>query len=227
MMAGKRRGLHRSSGASNLYQPPEGHLKKIAVVAILSALVMVVENAHAQQMDFAFGMGTVSAPSATVNSQGFLLPSIRGGAYPVFSGDLIFYKGQIGLNGEVAWRGSRSHYAGDPTQPYRPLFYDFNAIWTRKFGRIAPEAMAGIGAESIRIYQNFQICNGFSCTNYVSSNHFTGHFGGGIKLYPSGNFFIRPEVHLYTVRNNNEFSSGRVVRYGISIGYTLGGEPKY
>ena len=54
-----------------------------------------------------------------------------------------------------------------------------------------------------------------------------GHFGGGIKLFPFGNFFIRPEVHLYTVRNNNEFSSGRAVRYGISIGYTLGGGPKY
>src|SRR5207237_1345070 len=83
------------------------------------------------QMDLAFGMGTLSAPSATVNSQGFLLPSLGGGAYPVFSGDLLFYKGQIGVNGEVAWRGSRAFYAGDRTHPYRPLFYDFNAIGGR------------------------------------------------------------------------------------------------
>lgn len=213
---------------SNLCQFAEDHLKKISVVAILSALMTIAGTARAQQMDLAFGMGTLSAPSATVNSQGFLLPSLGGGAYPVFSGDLLFYKGQIGVNGEVAWRGSRAFYAGDRTQPYRPLFYDFNAIWSRKFGRVAPEAMAGIGAESIRIYQNFIVsCNGISCTNYVSSNHFMGHFGGGIKLFPFGNFFIRPEVHLYTVRNNNEFSSGRAVRYGISIGYTLGGGPKY
>lgn len=225
-MADERLGLHRVSSASSLCQFPEDHLKKIALMAILSALVSVAEGARAQQMDFAFGMGTVTAPSAAVNSQGALLPSLRGGAYPVFSGDLIFYKGQVGFNGEVAWRGSRSYYGGDPTQPFRPLFYDFNGIWTQRWGRVSPEAMAGIGAESIRIYQPFVVC-GISCTNYVSSNHFLGHFGGGIKLYPFGNFFIRPEAHFYLVHNNNEFSSGRAARYGISIGYTMGGAPKY
>jgi hypothetical protein len=201
-------------------------LKKVTLV-VLSAFLAVAGAARAQQMDVSFGMGTVSAPAATVDSQGFLLPSLRGGAYPSFGGDVLFYKGQIGVNAEVAWRASRSFYAGDPTQPYRPLFYDFNGIWSRKFGRVAPEAMAGIGAESIRIYTPFVSCGFTGCTNYTSSNHFMGHFGGGIKLYVFGNFFVRPEAHLYTVRNNNEFSSGRVTRYGVSIGYTLGGGPKY
>jgi hypothetical protein len=51
-----------------------------------------------------------------------------------------------------------------------------------------------------------------------------GDFGGGLKLYPAGNFFVRPEVRLYLVNNNEFFSSGRVVRYGMSIGYTFGGK---
>ena len=50
-----------------------------------------------------------------------------------------------------------------------------------------------------------------------------GVFGGGLKIYPKGNIFIRPEVRLYLVNNNVEFSSNRVVRSGISIGYTFGG----
>jgi len=49
-----------------------------------------------------------------------------------------------------------------------------------------------------------------------------GHFGVGLKLYPTRNFFVRPEAHLYLVNDNQEFSSARAVRYGISIGYTFG-----
>jgi len=49
-----------------------------------------------------------------------------------------------------------------------------------------------------------------------------GVFGGGLKLYPKGNFFIEPEVRLYLVHNNIEFSSNRVVRSGVSIGYSFG-----
>ena len=83
---------------------------------------------------------------------------------------------------------------------------------------------AGIGAESIRFYQNFYTCGYFSgCTNYTTSTHFMGHFGAGIRFYPFGNFFIRPEAHVYLIRNNIEFSSNYAVRYGASIGYTFGG----
>lgn len=49
--------------------------------------------------------------------------------------------------------------------------------------------------------------------------------GGGIRVYLYGNFFVRPEMRVYLVHNNVEFSSGhsRSVRYGVSIGYTFGG----
>lgn len=85
--------------------------------------------------------------------------------------------------------------------------------------------IAGIGAESLRFYNNFYTCSYIAgCTNYTSSNHFMGVFGGGLKLYPKGGFFIRPGVRLYVIHNNVEFNSGTPVRAGVSIGYTFGKE---
>ena len=50
-----------------------------------------------------------------------------------------------------------------------------------------------------------------------------GAFGAGLKLYPKGGFFVRPEAKLYLVNNNLNFSSAYATRYGLSIGYTFGG----
>ncbi len=56
-----------------------------------------------------------------------------------------------------------------------------------------------------------------------SDKHFMGDFGAGIKFYPKGSFFVRPEAKLYLVNNNLNFSSARITRFGLSIGYTFGG----
>jgi hypothetical protein len=47
-------------------------------------------------------------------------------------------------------------------------------------------------------------------------------FGGALRLYVRGGFFVRPEAKIYLVNNNQEFSSNHVTRYGVSIGYTFG-----
>jgi hypothetical protein len=185
-----------------------------------AAIFALSTVAHAQQVDFAFGMSTVDAPGAsTANGIDHQQVSLTGGAYPSFSGDVLIHK-RIGLQGELAWKASRAIYPG-PEIPYRPLFWDFNAIYAPKLASHAElELLGGIGAESTRFYVG-TVCGAFSCSNFQSSNHFMGHFGAGIKLYPARNFFIRPEAHLYLVNNNQEFSSARAVRYGVSIGYTL------
>ena len=109
-------------------------------------------------------------------------------------------------------------------RPYRTLLYDFNAIFVPKIAsRTYLELLAGIGSQATRFYQPFQVCDFNTCKNFVTINHFMGHFGVGLKAYPSKNFFVRPEAHLYLVNDNQEFSSGRAVRYGVSIGYTFGG----
>jgi hypothetical protein len=186
-------------------------------------LVLAASYVQAQQLDVAFGVSTTLSSSTNYNSSlGFPLQSEKGGAYPGFSAGVVF-KNRLGFNGEVNWRASQALYDG--FQPYRPIFYDFNALYQPKLGKkLGADLMAGIGGESIREYQNYYNCNFVSCTNYTSSNHFMGHVGGGIRYYVWHRFFIRPEAHLYLIHNNVEFSSGYVGRVGASIGYSLAPE---
>lgn len=148
-----------------------------------------------------------------------------GGTYLNFNGDFLI-RHHLGVEGEVAWRAHQNLYQG--YQPYRPIFYDFGGVWATRFGRfLGVEANAGIGAESLRFYTGYNInnCSPFTgCTNYTSSNHFMGAFGGGVKLYPWHNVFIEPNARLYLIRNNVEFAGSHAVRAGISIGYTFGGD---
>ena len=50
-----------------------------------------------------------------------------------------------------------------------------------------------------------------------------GAFGGGVRVYVTDHIFIRPEVRLYLIHNNFQFSSGHATRAGVSIGYSFGG----
>jgi hypothetical protein len=188
------------------------------LIVALGVFLAMHTSAFAQQFDAAFGVGTVTAPSGTVPDSGNTTVSARGGAYPAFSADLLV-KHNFGFSGELAWRASRGLYGGQ--LPYRPLFYDFNGIYAPKLGKhFGAEVMAGIGWESLRFYQPFITCS-FTCTDFVSSNHFLGHVGAGIRYYFWGHLFIRPEAHLYLIHNNVEFPSSQVARFGMSIGYTF------
>jgi len=194
---------------------------RLAVLACATVLVLCVCSAAQPQIDVAFGLNTVTAPSANEADNSHTPQSLTGGAYPSFSADVLFFR-NIGVQGEFAWKASRGDWQG--VQPYRPMFYDFNAIFVPKIAnRTYLEMMAGIGSEATRFYQPFEICDFNTCKNFVTINHFMGHFGVGLKAYPFKNFFVRPEAHLYLINNNEEFSSGRAVRYGVSIGYTFGG----
>lgn len=192
------------------------------LIAATAILAFTLGASAQSQFDAAVGFGTVTAPSAADATGNHFPQSVGGGTFINFSADYLFKK-NFGVGGEIAWRASQNNYAG--VVPFRPLFYDFNAVYAPSFGKhAAGELQAGIGAQSSRFYgQGFQ-CSNFTgqCTNYISSNHFMGHFAAGLKLYPKGNFFIRPEAHLYLVRNNEEFSSPRSTRFGVSLGYTFG-----
>lgn len=198
-------------------------MKRLSVVLGVGVLFLITATAYSQQVDIAIGAGTVSAPSSNIsNVFTQFKQTLSGGNFLTIGGDALIHK-SLGVQGEVSWRTSRTLYGG--VLPYRPLFWDFNAIYAPRFNKfLGAEAMAGIGALSARFYTGQTNCSYFGgCTNYVSSNHFMGDFGGGIRLYPIGNFFIRPEARLYLINNNQEFSSGHAVRYGISIGYSFGG----
>jgi hypothetical protein len=201
------------------YPRTEGLLKKVSLIVVLVLPFLVCSTVYAQEFDVAFGAGSILAPSAASASADHNPVSLSGGTYPAFSADLLLKK-NFGVSGELAWRASRSLYGG--FAPERPLLYDFNGIYAPKLGKhVAAEAMAGIGWESIRFYQGFTSCGAFSCTDFVSSNHFMGHFGGGIRYYFHGHFFVRPEAHVYIIHNNVEFSSPFATRVGVSLGYTF------
>ncbi len=194
-------------------------MRKFSLLAVLVLPFIIPSVGHAQQFDVAFGVGTLIAPSASSATGNHQPVSLTGGAYPVFSADLLL-KRDFGVSGELAWRASQNLYAG--FQPYRPLFYDFNAIYAPKLGKhAAAEVSGGIGWESLRFYTGTTSCGAISCTDFVSSNHFMGHFGAGLRYYFRGHFFVRPEADLYLINNNQEFSSSRATRFGVSLGYSF------
>ena len=197
-------------------------MRKLLVSFALVLTLTFTVSLHAQQLDAALGFGTVKAPSA---SNGF--PSESGGLYISFSGNVIL-KHHIGFGGEVAPRLRQAPYGINTSffsgvLPYRPIFYDFNAVYgvTAIKKKIGGDLMAGIGGQDLRFYGNINCSSFTGCTNYTSSNAFAWHFGADARFYFWGNAFIRPEAHYYVVHNNSFFNNNNVSRYAISIGYSF------
>ena len=198
----------------------EKTLKNITLIATLFVFCFVVRTACAQQIDVAFGVSTLKSGASTTTG-GLLFPSLSGGTYPDFSADFLL-RHDFGVEGGLAWRGSQSLYGG--YEPFRPVFWDFNAIWAPKISKnFQAEVLGGIGGENLRFYNGAYNCSFVTgCTTYTSSNHFTGDFGGGLRAYVWKDVFIRPEARVYLIHNNVEFSSNYAVRYGVSLGYSFG-----
>jgi hypothetical protein len=201
-------------------------LKKSSLLLVLVPVLLGFTGiAQAQQFDAAFGFGTVTAPAASTNGTNSF-PSLSGGLYPTFSGDVLLWH-HLGFGGEVSPRLRQATYGGalnnfGVVQTYRPIFYDFNAVYGRNFQKkFGADVMAGIGGEDLRFYTPYTTCGFTSCTNYVSSNHFAGHIGADFRIYFWGHAFIRPEAHWYIVRNNQEFNNVNPSRFAISIGYSF------
>lgn len=203
-------------------------MKRILHIALFfsfaCAFLATVSNvAQAQKVDLAFGLSTIEAPgigSITISDTNHAPVSLTGGAYPGFSGDVLFYH-NMGIGAEVFWRASQADNYAQQGFNYRPLFYDINAVYSPKiFSHANLELVGGIGALSTRFYTG-TTCGYYSCSNYQSSNHFDVDFGAGIKVYARHNFFVRPEVRVYVINNNTDFSSNFATRYGASIGYTF------
>jgi hypothetical protein len=197
----------------------EKTLKNLILVAIAAAFFVLASNAFGQGFDAAFGLGSTTSAKATT-SNGLTFPSERGGLYPGFTADLLVHH-RMGIEGDVFWKASQGLYGN---LPYRPIFWSINAIWVPHISKgLTGEVLAGIGGEDLRFYNGLNFSQFVGYTNYTSSNHFMGDVGAGLRAYFWHDAFIRPEVRLYLVHNNVEFSSGNIVRFGASIGYSFGG----
>ena len=195
-------------------------MRKLALLAPVLVFLFSTHFAAAQQGDIAFGGGTMMSSGSCSFSTG-LCPE-KGGFYPTVSSDVIFHK-RVGFDFESTWKGSQGAYGGPGGQPFRPILYDFNAMYQPRLGKkIGLDLLGGIGGQSTRFYLPY-CTSSFTCNNYTSSNHFQVDLGGGVRYYVWNHFFVRPEARFYHILNNTDvFSSGNVVRVGASVGYTIG-----
>jgi hypothetical protein len=204
----------------------------LRIVVLLSfacvALAAFSNFAQAQKIDIGFGAGTTIAPDASFVDGSEIAPSLKGGTFLGFNGDVLFWH-NMGFGAEVNWRAGSSNCVvfacvGQGVT-YRPVLYNFNAVYSPKLASHAYlELVGGIGA----LDTHYSQCTGVgaSCGGsqpISSSNHFDIDLGGGIKLYPlHGGFFIRPEARFYWVNNGTaDYSSNHATRVGASIGYTF------
>ena len=143
-------------------------MRRLIAIAVMCCICSFTAIARGQEIDVAFAGGSVSSPGNSF-SGGTLLPAEGGGAFVGFNGDVLFkplWKGNVGVQAEVNWKGSQGMYGGQI--PYRPLFYDFNAMYARRFSKyFGAEALAGIGAASTRFYSNsYNNCDYYgNCSN--------------------------------------------------------------
>ena len=198
-------------------------MRKLAILAPVCVFLFFAQFASAQQGDIFLGGGTLLS-SSNSNST---FPSEKGGLFINLGGDVVPFK-HFGLNVETAWRATQGVYGSETGLNYRPILTDFNALYQPRLGKkLGLDLMAGIGAADTRLYE--QGASEPGVANYLSTDHFMEHLGGGIRYYVWRHVFVRPEVHYYHIQSNNSlsdngvFNSNNLVRVGASIGYTIGG----
>ncbi len=193
-------------------------------------------TAAAQQIDFGLGFSGATQPTVSATGLGETPVNMGTGTWISLGANFLIKK-HLGFGGEAAWRAKQNQFlntipnVGTFLQPFRPILYDFNGVYGAQLGKAAGvDLMAGIGGVSTRYYGVIN-CSFSGCVNYQSSNHFLGHFGGRLKLYPTkGNIFVAPEAHLYLIHNNVDVNnqlgliarhSNYLTRFGIMFGYTF------
>ena len=188
-------------------------------VAVAAAALLISFTAQSQQIDAAVGASVLKAPPASSAIGNYSPQSLRGGLYPTVAADVLL-KHSFGVGAEVSWRAHSGLYAG--YQPFRPLFYDVNAVFAPSFGKAGLAVQAGMGEEKLTVSQGNFNCGYFiDCATYNSSSHLLVHVGFAFRYYALRNFFVSPDANLYFVRDNTLFSSGHAQRFGISVGYSF------
>src|SRR5260370_5374689 len=101
----------------------------------------VTSVAGAQQLDVAFGFGTLGgnpasdATVADITAGNATAQTIAGGGYPSFSGDLLFFRKYAGVGGGVTLAGRQDRNIF--TQPHPAILYHFNPAFSPPLGKPA------------------------------------------------------------------------------------------
>ena len=197
---------------------------RFAILAIAALFIFSAFSSAEPRIDVYFGMGTMSvgAASPLEDAYGtlFLRPSLDG-VFGTFGGAVMF-KPSFGVGAEVSVRFRQGDYV---FLGYRPVFYDFNAIWTPSLGmRIMPEFQAGFGGVRTSFYDAsspyYDYNTGRYSTLAARSSHFQLHAGAGLRIYVTRRVFVRPQLDYHWVRNMWEFKSSSVPAYSLAIGWS-------
>lgn len=185
--------------------------------------------ASAQRFDGYFGMGTTRVDALDVayvdDNTGELINSpAMTGVFGTVGGALMLNP-HFGVGAQVSFRFAQGDYLGFG---YRPIFYDFNGIWTPQIHSIekvvVPEFQGGFGGVNLRFYDPanyYYDYNSGRYTNFAgSSNHLQLHAAAGVRFKIRPRIWIRPMVDYRWVRNLNEFGNNNVFSYSLAIGFS-------
>ncbi len=204
-------------------------LRQLRFISLTTfALCCAGSLAHAQDADVFFGGGYMTDSSA--NSVSNLLgtnltsPSLNA-SFGKVGGDFMLNK-RFGVGFESDFQFSHVNYQGFET---RPIFYDFNGIYTPlsgRWNRVVPEIEAGIGGVRMTFNYNSSYCDtlvGCSSTSqpYESASHFQVHVAVGLRLYATKHLFIRPQVDYRYVPNFIQYGSNSVPEFGAAVGWSF------
>jgi len=186
--------------------------------------------AQGPQANVYIGLGTAmdSSNGESLNplGTGFATTPEMTGLFATVGGGFMLTN-HFGAGAEINWRAGSGDYAG---LNYRPVFYDFNAIWQPiKTKRFVPEVQAGIGGVHVGFTANQTECSEIVGCSTVSlgsesSSHFQVHMALAARLYLTPHIFLRPAVDAHWVNNFFQFGSNWVPEYTMGLGYSFGGQ---
>jgi hypothetical protein len=241
---------HSSSTSSS---SPSNNLSKLPIRTVLLLFIFLlatVKYASAQGASVYFGAGNATDTPGTSPgcASHFLFDALTqacepapsmGGVFGVFGADFMITP-HLGVNGEYAFRFSQANYLSAVGLKDRPAFYDVNVVYQpfSVVGRLVPVLEGGLGGARVSLILagspgvSFvqQLCNALfgafgTCQSdaFPSANHFQLHGAFGVKLYVTGNVFLKPQFDVHWVRNlTQQFGRDVVPQYTLSLGYTLG-----
>jgi hypothetical protein len=198
-------------------------------LAFSGALLLSAVLANAEgRFDGYFGLGTMQVGSNNALYQNSNTGEIgsaphMGGVFGTIGGGLMLTP-TYGFGAQVAFRFTKGEYA---IYGYRPIFYDFNGIYTPRIGKIVlPEFQAGFGGVNLRFYDasNPYLDNntGKVSTFAGSANHFQLHASAGLRFKFKSHVWLRPQVDYHWVNNFEQFGSNNVLGYSLAIGFSAG-----
>jgi hypothetical protein len=201
---------------------------RLAIASLFIMLLSAVIAEAQPRVDVYFGMGTARDESSNAYVDLFGTGSYSqtpalDGTFGVVGG-AVMLKPSLGIGAEVKFRFRQGDYAG---AGYRPVFYDFNGIWTPRLGKhIMPEFQGGLGGLQMRFYDPtspyYDYYSGQYTTYAGSANHLQLHAGAGLRIFIAPRVFLRPQLDYHWVRNNQWFKNDGILAYTLSIGYRSG-----